>query len=90
MNLIDIIPEKELKETVLSEFEKRLVLYKLTDEKFKKKYGMNFDDFEERNIVKEKDFSWEVEKDAMDWEHAIESLRYLREKIDKIKEADEI
>lgn len=36
MKLIDIIPEKELKEVVLSEYERRIVLYKLTDERFKK------------------------------------------------------
>lgn len=61
MKLIDIIPEKELKEVVLSEYERRIVLYKLTDERFKKKYGMNFTEFENKNLVKEKGFSWEVE-----------------------------
>ncbi|MBI5409879.1 MAG: hypothetical protein HZA14_10980 [Nitrospirae bacterium] len=88
MKLIDLIPEKELKETVLSEYEKKIVLYKLTDERLKKKYGMSFEEFEKRNTVKEKDFSWDVEKDAMDWEHAVEGIRYIQEKIIKIKEAD--
>ncbi len=46
MKLLDIISEKELKEVVLSEYERRIVLYKLTDERFKKKYGMNFSEFE--------------------------------------------
>ena len=32
MKLLDLIPEKELKEAVLSEYKKRMVLYKLTDE----------------------------------------------------------
>ena len=36
MKLIDIISEKELKEAVLSEFERRVILYRLTDERFKK------------------------------------------------------
>lgn len=40
MKIIDLIPEKELKEVVLSEYERRLVLYKLIDERFKKRYGM--------------------------------------------------
>ena len=74
MKLIDIISEKELKEIVLSKYERRLVLYKLTDERFKKKYGMNFTEFEKKNLVKEKGFSWEVEKDAMEWEHAVNGV----------------
>lgn len=45
MKLLDIISEKELKEVVLSEYERRIVLYKFTDELFKKKYGINFTEF---------------------------------------------
>ena len=89
MKLLDIISEKELKEVVLSEYERRIVLYKLTDERFKKKYGMNFPEFEKKNLVKEKGFSWEVEKDAMEWEHAVEGLVSLQEKINKIEKADD-
>ena len=87
--MLDIISEKELKEVVLSEYERRIVLYKLTDERFKKKYGMNFPEFEKKNLVKEKGFSWEVEKDAMEWEHAVEGLASLQEKINKIEKADD-
>ncbi|MBI5193227.1 MAG: hypothetical protein HZA08_07290 [Nitrospirae bacterium] len=89
MKLLDLIPENEIKEAVLSEYERRLVLYKLTDERLKKKYVMSFKEFEEREMVKEKGFSWEVEKDAMDWEHAVDGIRYLQEKINKIKESDD-
>ena len=89
MKLIDIISEKELKEAVLSDYERRVVLYRLIDERFKKKYGINFTEFEKKNLVKEKGFSWEVEKDAMEWEHAVEGIESLQEKINKIKKADD-
>ena len=89
MKLIDIISEKEIKEAVLSEYERRLVLYRLTDERFKKKYGMNITEFEKKNLVKEKGFSWEVEKDAMEWEHTVEGIVSLQEKINKIKKTDD-
>jgi len=85
MKFVDLLPEKEIKEAVLSEYEKRLVLYKLTDERLKKKYGMSFMEFEKRNVVAEKGFSWEVEQDAMNWEHAVEGIRDIEEKIKKIK-----
>jgi transaldolase len=88
MKLLELVSKKEIKDALLAEYGKKLVLYKLTDERLKNKYRMSFKEFEEKNIVKEKDFSWEVEKDAMDWEHAIEGIRHLQEKINKIKEAD--
>ena len=86
MKVIDLIPEKEIREAVLSDYERRLVLYKLTDERLKKKYGISFKEFEDKNIVKEKDFSWEVEQNAMNWEHAVEGIKYLEEKIKKLRE----
>ena len=89
MKLVELISEKEIKEAVLGDYEKKLVLYNFTDEQLKKKYSMGFKEFAERNTVKEKGFSWEVEKDAMAWEHAIEGLRYLQEKISKIKKDED-
>ena len=85
MKLADILPEKEIKEAVLGEYEKRLVLYKFTDEQLKKKYKMSFKEFDEKSVVKKKGFSWDVEQDAMNWEHAVEGIRYLEKKIRKIK-----
>lgn len=80
MKIADILPEKEIKEAVLGEYEKRLVLYKLTDEQLKKKYKMDFKDFDEKNIVKKKGFLWDVEQDAMQWEHAVEGIKYIEKK----------
>jgi len=89
MKLTELITEKELKEMALNEYRRRIVLYRLIDEKMKKKYGMSFEEFEKKNIVKEKGFSWDVEKDAMEGEHALESLRTLTEKLRKIEKIDD-
>ncbi|MDI6864491.1 hypothetical protein [Thermodesulfovibrio yellowstonii] len=89
MKLTELITEKELKEMALNEYKRRIVFYRLIDEKMKKKYGMSFEEFEKKNIVKEKGFSWDVEKDAMEWEHALESLRTLTEKLRKIEKIDD-
>ena len=89
MKLADLLPEKEIKEAVLSEYEKRLTLFKITDEKFRKKYSMSFQEFEKKNFVAEKGFSWDIEQDSMNWEHAVESIRYLEDKIKKIQEISE-
>jgi len=89
MKLLDLISKKELKEAVLNEYERKIVLHKFTDERLKKKYGMSFSEFEKKNVVEEKGFSWEVEKDAMEWEHAVEGIVSLQEKINKIKKTDD-
>jgi len=49
---------------------------------------MDFEEFENKNAVKEKNFSWEVESDAMEWEHAIASIRYLKKKLVGFKKYD--
>lgn len=86
MKLVDLIPENKLKEAVISDYEKKLTLYKITDERFKKKYDMSFNEFAKKNIVEKKDYSWDVENDAMEWEHAVEGIRYVQEILGKIKE----
>lgn len=50
---------------------------------------MSFQEFEKKNLVAEKGFSWEIEQDSMNWEHTIESIRYLEDKIKKIQEISE-
>lgn len=89
MKLLEVMTEEEVKDAVISEYEKRLLFNMFKDEQFKKKYGMNFENFEKENIVKKRDFTWEIEQDAMEWEHAVESIRHLKEKILKIKQIDE-
>lgn len=49
---------------------------------------MNFTEFEKKNLVKEKGFSWEVEKDTMEREHDAAGIESLQEKINKIKKTD--
>jgi len=42
---------------------------------------MTFQEFESKNVVKEQDFSWPVESDAMEWEHAVEGNRLFYEAV---------
>ena len=88
MKIADLIPDNELKEVVLSEYKRRLVHYRYIDELLKKKYGMNYEEFEKNETVRKKNFSWDVENDAMMWEHAIEGIRYIEEKVRAIQEFD--
>jgi superfamily II DNA or RNA helicase len=84
-SILEIIPEDDLKDAIKSEYKRKFTLYKITDEKFRKKYGMSFEEFDKKNIVKEKGFSWEVETDALEWEHSIEGMRYANSKLKEIE-----
>lgn len=50
---------------------------------------MTFQEFEKNNIVKKLNYTWEVEKDSMEWEHAIEGLKSIRKKIKLLKKSRE-
>ncbi|MFZ2634077.1 MAG: hypothetical protein WA081_14420 [Desulfosalsimonadaceae bacterium] len=84
--IIRAVPIDEIKDALLNEYRRRIIRYRLLNEMMKKKYGMTFEDFELKNIVKEQDFSWQVESDAMEWEHAIEGLRYASQKLKGIQQ----
>ena len=49
------------------------------------KYKMSFSDFEDRNTVKQRNFSWEVESDSMEWEHALSGIEEMEKKINALK-----
>jgi hypothetical protein len=83
--IIEAVPINEIKEALLNEYRRRIIRYRMVDEVMRRKYGMTFNDFESRNIVKSEGFSWQVESDAMEWEHAIEGARYAEEKFKTIE-----
>jgi len=77
--------EDEIANALANDYRRKLIAYRLVDEKFRKKYGMDFSDFEKRNIVKERKFSWEIESDAMEWEHAIEGIKTYERKLKELE-----
>ncbi len=83
--ILETIPEKEIIESLIYNYKRKLIIYRLIDEKMRKKYGMSFEEFDKKNIVKEKGFSWEVESDAMEWEHAMAGIKYLEKKIMELR-----
>ena len=84
--LMSIVPVGEIKDALLSEYRRRIIRYRMTNEMMKNKYGMTFKEFEAENVVREQNYSWQVESDAMEWEHAIEGLRYANEKLTKLQQ----
>ena len=84
--IVRSIPIDEIKGALVNEYRRRLIRYTMIDEVMKKKYGMDFNKFESENIVEKRKFSWEVESDAMEWEHAMEGIRYASERLEDFKD----
>jgi len=84
--IVDLIPIDEIREALINEYKRRRIRYKMMDEAMKKKYGMQYGDFESTNMVKEKKFAWDVESDSMEWEHAIEGFRYVEQKLKDLED----
>lgn len=74
----------ELKEVFRRDYLRRLTRYKITDDFYKKKYGMDFESFNKANIVKKYGYTFEVESDAQEWELAIDGIKTMEKKLKEL------
>jgi hypothetical protein len=73
-----------------SEYSHRLARYRHVDRLMAGKYGVQFDEFVSRRVVKEEGFSWDVESDAMNWETAIGGIRTMERKLRELHETEHV
>jgi hypothetical protein len=85
MQMMEKMSNEELVEMLRREYLRKLMRYRLTDEFFRKKYQMTYDDFEKENIVAKRNFSWEVESDAQEWEMAIDGISTCLRKLGEVR-----
>lgn len=85
-----LIPEGDLdskvKKILLEDFKRKLAEYQLIEKRFIKKYGMTLDEFEKKNIIKEKEFSYEVETDYHEWDSAVDAIKTIHSYIKELTE----
>lgn len=81
---IDGMTGDELKEVLRRDYLRRLTCYRMTDDFYKKKYGINFDSFQRANIVEEKSYTFEVESDAQEWELTIDGIKTMEKKLKEL------
>ena len=63
---INALSDGELRAMLRRDYLRRLIQYQTTVEAMRQKYGMNYEEFVGRNIIAEKNFSWEVESNSHD------------------------
>jgi hypothetical protein len=81
---IEALSNHELQEILRRDYLRRLIRYQTTDELMRQKYGMPYEEFVSRNIVAEKNFSWDVESDSQDWEMALDGIRTMQRNLSEI------
>jgi hypothetical protein len=81
---LDEMTEAEIKTLLMRDYMRRLTRYRMTDDFFKKKYGMDFAGFDKKNLVQKEDYSFEVESDAQEWELALDGINTIEKKIKEI------
>ncbi len=67
-----------------TEYRRRLARYSLTDRRLREKYGLSFEEFEQRNVVQEHDFEWDVESDAIEWDLAVNGIKTMRRRLTEL------
>ena len=60
---------------------KGLPAIRMTDDYYRAKYEMDFDNFEKANIVRDQNYSFEVESHAQEWELAIDGINTIKKKL---------
>ena len=81
---IDEMTEDELKEVLRRDYIRRLTRYRMTDDFYRKKYGMDFESFDKANIVERQSYTFEVESDAQEWELAIDGIKTIEKKLKEL------
>ena len=78
--------DKKIRNLLKSEYLRKLAQYRRTDMQLTKKYNMSYRDFVERGIVESKDYSWDVESDAISWETSISGMKTMERRLSELQE----
>ncbi|PDV97961.1 hypothetical protein [Candidatus Chloroploca asiatica] len=78
--------DAKVRHLIEAEYMRQLGHYRRVDLTLTHKYGMTFNDFLEQSIPRQKEYSWEVEQDAMDWETAMGGMATVERKLRALRE----
>jgi len=78
--------DSKVRHLLRSEYLRRLGQYRRADRLLAQKYGMTFDEFINRKVAREKDYTWDVESDAMEWETAISGMKTIERRLEELQD----
>ncbi len=79
--------DAKVRQLLNAEYLRRLNQYHRTDQTLSQKYGMTFEQFVARRVMRKNSYSTEAEADAMAWETAISGIATMERKLGEIREA---
>ena len=68
-----------------SEYLRRLARYQRANRALEQKYQLSFHEFISSGVIQQKEYSWEVEQDAMDWETAVGGITTMKRKLRNLR-----
>jgi len=87
----ELFPEEQIegkiKKLIERELRRRLARYYLIIRNLQSKYQMDFESFKAKKIVAKKGYSFEAENDFCDWEMALDGVKTIRLKLNKLQES---
>ena len=81
---IDEMTENELREVLRRDYLRRFTRYRMTDDFYRKKYGMDFGSFQKANVIQKENYTFEVESDAQEWELTIDGIKTVEKKLKEL------
>jgi hypothetical protein len=73
-----------------AEYLRRLRQYRRVDQFLTQKYSMTFEEFVARREVQRAGYTWDAEKDAMDWETSVDGMRTMQRKLQELRESTDV
>jgi hypothetical protein len=79
--------DAKVRQLLSAEYLHKISQYRRTDSMLSQKYGITFEQFVTRRVVRENRYSQEAETDAMAWETAISGMMTMERKLGELREA---
>jgi len=82
--------DTKIRNLLKAEYLRSLARYRHTDFMLSSKYGMCFDEFVKQRVVRQKEYSWDSESDAMIWETSVSGMKTMERYLRELQEADNV
>ena len=79
---------ENLRRLLVEQLQSRILRYEVLASTLQGKYGMNFREFHEKDIVRKLGHGWDVERDYFDWELAETELASLKKALRRLRVED--
>jgi hypothetical protein len=76
--------DEKLVRLLEAEYRRQLARYSLTNRQLQQKYNMDFEEFEQSDMIQQQAYSWEVESDAIVWETAIDGIQTMQRRLHEL------